>query len=91
MLAILVGGVARAAAKASPKAVFIIFANPMDVMCHVAIKGERVPGEQGNRAGGRAGQRALPDVDRLGSEGFGGGRHAQVLGGHTEGDDGADR
>src|SRR5436309_12224885 len=34
----IVSDVAQNAATASPDAVFIIFANPMDVMCHVALE-----------------------------------------------------
>lgn len=76
--------VARNAAKWSPRAVFIIFANPMDVMCHVALKASRFPP---NRIVGQGGmldsaryrtfiawetKSSVQDV------------HAQVLGGHTE-------
>ena len=35
-----------AAAKASPNAVIIIFANPMDAMCHVALKASGFPRER---------------------------------------------
>ena len=80
----IVGDVARAAAEASPKAVFIIFANPMDVMCHVAMEASGFPA---NRVIGQGGmldsaryrtfiawetKASVEDV------------HAQVLGGHTE-------
>jgi malate dehydrogenase len=80
----IVGDVAKAAAKASPKAVFIIFANPMDVMCHVAMEASGFPA---NRVIGQGGmldsaryrtfiawetKASVEDV------------HAQVLGGHTE-------
>ena len=80
----IVGNVARNAAKWSPRAVFIIFANPMDVMCHVALKASRFPA---NRIIGQGGmldsaryrtfiawetKASVQDV------------HAQVLGGHTE-------
>ena len=80
----IVGDVAKAAAKASPKAVFIIFANPMDVMCHVAMDASGFPA---NRVIGQGGmldsaryrtfiawetKSSVEDV------------HAQVLGGHTE-------
>jgi malate dehydrogenase len=80
----IVRDVARKAAKWSPRAVFIIFANPMDVMCHVAQKASRFPA---NRIIGQGGmldsaryrtfiawetKSSVEDV------------HAQVLGGHTE-------
>jgi malate dehydrogenase len=80
----IVGDVARAAAKASPKAVFIIFANPMDVMCHVAMEASGFPA---NRVIGQGGMldsaryrtfiawEAMASVVDV---------HAQVLGGHTE-------
>jgi len=80
----IVGDVARAAAKASPKAVFIIFANPMDVMCHVALEASGFP------AGRVIGQGGMLDSARYRTfiaweakasvEDV----HAQVLGGHTE-------
>jgi malate dehydrogenase len=80
----IVGDVARAAAKASPESIFIIFANPMDVMCHVAMQASGFPA---NRVIGQGGmldsaryrtfiawetKASVQDV------------HAQVLGGHTE-------
>jgi malate dehydrogenase len=80
----IVSSVARNAAKWSPRAVFIIFANPMDVMCHVALKASRFPA---NRVVGQGGmldsaryrtfiawetKSSVEDV------------HAHVLGGHTE-------
>jgi malate dehydrogenase len=80
----IVGDVAKAAAKASPKAVFIIFANPMDVMCHVAMDASGFPA---NRVVGQGGMldsaryrtfiawEANASVQDV---------HAHVLGGHTE-------
>jgi malate dehydrogenase len=80
----IVRDVATAAAKASPKAVFIIFANPMDAMCHVALEAtglpkERVIGQGGMLDSARyrtflawAAGCSVQDV------------HANVLGGHTE-------
>jgi len=80
----IVGDVAKSAAKWSPRAVFIIFANPMDVMCHVAMEASGLPA---NRIIGQGGmldsaryrtfiawetKASVQDV------------HAQVLGGHTE-------
>ena len=80
----IVRDVATAAAKASPKAVFIIFANPMDAMCHVTLEAtglpkERVIGQGGMLDSARyrtflawAAGCSVQDV------------HASVLGGHTE-------
>jgi malate dehydrogenase len=80
----IVGDVAKAAAKASPKAVFIIFANPMDVMCHVSMDASGFPA---NRVIGQGGMldsaryrtfiawEAKASVQDV---------HAHVLGGHTE-------
>lgn len=80
----IVGDVAKSAVKHSPDAVFIIFANPMDVMCHVALEAtglssERIVGQGGMLDSARyrtfiawEAQASVQDV------------HAQVLGGHTE-------
>jgi malate dehydrogenase len=80
----IVGDVAKNAAKWSPRAVFIIFANPMDVMCHVALDASKFPP---NRVIGQGGMldsaryrtfiawEAKASVQDV---------HAQVLGGHTE-------
>lgn len=80
----IVAGVAKAAVKQSPEATFIIFANPMDTMCHVALEATGLPR---NKIVGQGGmldsaryrtfiawetQASVQDV------------HAQVLGGHTE-------
>jgi len=80
----IVRDVAKNAAKASPNATFIIFANPMDAMCHVALDATGLPS---NKIVGQGGmldsaryrtfiawetQSSVQDV------------HAQVLGGHTE-------
>jgi malate dehydrogenase len=76
--------VAENAVKQSPDGVFIVFANPMDAMCHVTLEATGVPK---NRVIGQGGmldsaryrtfiawetQASVKDV------------HAQVLGGHTE-------
>src|SRR6266487_2739486 len=42
----IVRDVAKNAVKHSPDAVYIIFANPMDVMCHVALEATGVPRER---------------------------------------------
>jgi malate dehydrogenase len=80
----IVGDVAKKAVKQSPKAVFIIFANPMDAMCHVTLEAtglpkERVIGQGGMLDSARyrtflawAAGASVQDV------------HANVLGGHTE-------
>jgi len=80
----IVRDVAKAAAKASPNAVFVIFANPMDAMCHVTLEAtglpkERIIGQGGMLDSARyrtflawAAGCSVQDV------------HASVLGGHTE-------
>lgn len=80
----IVRDVAKNAAKASPKATFIIFANPMDAMCHVALDATGLPPSKIVGQGGMLDsaryrtfiawetQSSVQDV------------HAQVLGGHTE-------
>ncbi len=82
--AAIVGDVARAAAKASPDAVFIIFANPMDAMCHVTLDVTGLPRDRVIGQGGMLDSaryrtfiawEAGASVEDV---------HAQVLGGHTE-------
>lgn len=80
----IVRDVATAAAKASPDAVFIIFANPMDAMCHVTLEAtklnpHKVIGQGGMLDSARyrtflawAAGASIVDVS------------ASVLGGHTE-------
>jgi malate dehydrogenase len=80
----IVTDVASAAAKQSPDAVYIVFANPMDVMCHVTLDAtglpkERVIGQGGMLDSARyrtflawAAGASVQDVS------------ANVLGGHTE-------
>lgn len=80
----IVRDVSKAAAKASPKATFVIFANPMDAMCHVTLEAtgldpHRIVGQGGMLDSARyrtflaweAGV-SIQDVS------------ANVLGGHTE-------
>ncbi|HYM15944.1 MAG TPA: malate dehydrogenase [Dehalococcoidia bacterium] len=74
----------KEAAKASPNAVIIIFANPMDAMCHVALDASGFPRERIIGQGGAldtaryryfladATGKSIRDV------------HAYVLGGHTD-------
>lgn len=80
----IVGEVAMKAAKHSPQAVFIVFANPMDAMCHVTLEATGLPQ---NRVIGQGGMldsaryrtfiawEAGASVEDI---------HATVLGGHTE-------
>ena len=80
----IVRSVAEAALKASPDAVFIVFANPMDAMCHVTLKTTGLPKSRVVGQGGMLDSAryrtfiamelgvSVRDV------------HAYVLGGHTE-------
>lgn len=80
----IVRDVAKNAAQASPNATLIIFANPMDAMCHVALDATGLPASRIVGQGGMLDsaryrtfiawetQASVQDV------------HAQVLGGHTE-------
>ena len=72
------------AAKASPNAVIIIFANPMDAMCHVALEASGFPRERIIGQGGAldtARYRAfLPMETGVSVRDV----HAYVLGGHTD-------
>ncbi len=75
---------AKNAAKFSPNAILIVFANPMDVMCHVAMKASGFPRER------VIGQGGMLDSERfrtfLAMELGVSQRdvHAFVLGGHTD-------
>jgi malate dehydrogenase len=72
------------AAKASPNAVIIIFANPMDAMCHVALKASGFPRERILGQGGAldtARFRAFLQMETGMSIRD---VHAYVLGGHTD-------
>ena len=72
------------AAKASPNAVFIIFSNPMDAMCHVALKASGFPRERVIGQGGAldtARYRAFLAMETGMSVRD---VHAYVLGGHTD-------
>ena len=42
----IVGSVVKAAAEASPDAVFVIVSNPLDAMCHVALEASGFPSER---------------------------------------------
>jgi malate dehydrogenase len=80
----IVRSVIEKAVGASPNAVFVIFANPMDAMCHVALKASGLPRER------VVGQGGLLDSTRYRtfiSWEFNASVkdvHAWVLGGHTE-------
>jgi malate dehydrogenase len=80
----IVGDVAKAAAKASPKAVFIIFANPMDVMCHVALEASGFPAQRVIGQGGMLDSARYRTFIAWESKASVEDVHAQVLGGHTE-------
>ena len=75
---------AKNAARFSPNAVLIVFANPMDVMCHVAMKASAFPRER------VIGQGGMLDSERFRtflSMELGVSQrdvHAFVLGGHTD-------
>jgi malate dehydrogenase len=72
------------AAKASPNAVLIIFSNPMDAMCHVALKASGFPRERVIGQGGAldtARFRAFIAMETAVSVRD---VHAYVLGGHTD-------
>ena len=72
------------AAKASPNAVIIIFSNPMDAMCHVALKASGFPRERVIGQGGAldtARYRAFLAMETGMSVRD---VHAYVLGGHTD-------
>ena len=75
---------AKDAAKASPNAVMIIFSNPMDAMCHVAIEASGFPRERVIGQGGAldtARYRAFLAMETGVSVRD---VHAYVLGGHTD-------
>ena len=74
----------EAAAKASPNAVIIIFSNPMDAMCHVALEASGFPRERVIGQGGAldtARYRAFLAMETGVSVRD---VHAYVLGGHTD-------
>jgi malate dehydrogenase len=72
------------AAKASPNAVIIIFANPMDAMCHVALQASGFPREriigQGGALDTARYRYFLADATGMSIRDV----HAYVLGGHTD-------
>ncbi len=80
----IVRDVAKAAAKASPKATFIIFANPMDTMCHVALEATGLPPKQIVGQGGMLDSARYRTFIAWETGASVQDVHAQVLGGHTE-------
>jgi malate dehydrogenase len=72
------------AAKASPNAVLIIFANPMDAMCHVALKASGFPRERVIGQGGMldSARYRYFVADALGVSPVD--VHGYVIGGHTD-------
>ena len=80
----IVGDVAKNAVKHSPDAVYIIFANPMDVMCHVALEATGLPKERVVGQGGMLDSARYRTFIAWATEASVEDVHAQVLGGHTE-------
>ncbi len=80
----IVRDVAKSAVKHSPDAVYIIFANPMDVMCHVALEATGVPKERVVGQGGMLDSARYRTFIAWETESSVEDVHAQVLGGHTE-------
>ncbi|MEX0682502.1 MAG: malate dehydrogenase [Dehalococcoidia bacterium] len=80
----IVRDVATAAVKASPKAVFIIFANPMDAMCHVTLEATGLPKSKVIGQGGMLDSARYRTFLAWESGASVQDVQAQVLGGHTE-------
>jgi malate dehydrogenase len=80
----IVRDVAKNAVKHSPDAVYIIFANPMDVMCHVALEATGVPRERVVGQGGMLDSARYRTFIAWETKASVDDVHAQVLGGHTE-------
>lgn len=80
----IVAAKASAAAKASPNAVLIIFSNPMDAMCHVAMKATGFPRERVIGQGGAldSARYRYFVADALGVSVRD--VHGYVIGGHTD-------
>jgi malate dehydrogenase len=71
-------------AKTSPKAIIIVFANPMDVMCHVAAKASGFPREQVVGQGGMLDSERFRTFLSMELDVSQRDVHAFVLGGHTD-------
>jgi malate dehydrogenase len=80
----IVRSVVGAAAKASPNAVLIIFANPMDAMCHVALEASGFPKERVVGQGGMLDSTRFRTFISLETGASTKDVSAWVLGGHTE-------
>lgn len=80
----IVRDVATAAVKQSPDAVFIIFANPMDAMCHVALQASGLPRTRVVGQGGMLDSARYRTFIAWETKASVQDVHAQVLGGHTE-------
>jgi malate dehydrogenase len=80
----IVRDVAGAAVKESPDAVFIIFANPMDAMCHVTLDTTGLPRERVIGQGGMLDSARYRTFLAWESGSSVEDVHAIVLGGHTE-------
>ena len=72
------------AAKHSPNAVIIVFANPMDVMCHAALKSSGFPRERIIGQGGMLDSSRFRTVLSMELKVAPRDVHAYVLGGHTD-------
>jgi malate dehydrogenase len=80
----IVRDVAKNAVKHSPDAVYVIFANPMDVMCHVAVEATGLPAKRVVGQGGMLDSARYRTFIAWATEASVEDVHAQVLGGHTE-------
>ncbi len=80
----IVRGVVRDAVKYSPNAVVIVFANPMDVMCHVALEASGLPRERVIGQGGMLDTARYRTFIAMETGASVKDVHAWVLGGHTE-------
>jgi malate dehydrogenase len=74
----------KEAAKASPNSVIIIFANPMDAMCHVALEASGFPRERIIGQGGALDTARFRAFLSMGAAVSIRDVHAYVLGGHTD-------
>ncbi len=74
----------EAASKASPKAVIIIFSNPMDAMCHVALEASGFPRERVIGQGGALDTARYRAFLAMATGVSVRDVHAYVLGGHTD-------
>ncbi len=75
---------AHDAAKASPNAVLIIFSNPMDAMCHVALQASGFPRERVIGQGGALDTARFRAFIAMETGASVRDVHAYVLGGHTD-------